>query len=47
MNNKRVKFDFEIDFNNGGGIQGQDLRLDIMGDNISDEKLVEWERMQG
>lgn len=29
---KRVKFDFEIDFSNGGGIQGQDFRLDIEGD---------------
>jgi arylformamidase len=33
--NKRVKFDFEIDFTNGGGIQGQDFRLDIEGDDIS------------
>ncbi len=24
---KRVKFDFEIDFSNSGGIQGQDFRL--------------------
>lgn len=35
----RVKFDFEIDFSNGGGIQGQDFRLDIEGDDISDEEL--------
>lgn len=28
---KRVCFDFEIDFSNGGGIQGQDFRLDIDG----------------
>jgi hypothetical protein len=26
---KRVVFDFEIDFSNGGGLQGQGLRLDI------------------
>ena len=39
---KRVKFDFEIDFSNGGGIQGQDFRLDIDGDDISDEKLAEY-----
>ena len=39
---KRVKFDFEIDFSNGGGIQGQDFRLDIDGDNISDEELAEY-----
>ncbi len=36
---KRVKFDFEIDFSNGGGIQGQDFRLDIEKDAISDEDL--------
>lgn len=39
---KRVQFDFEIDFSNGGGIQGQDFRLDIDGDNISDEELAEY-----
>lgn len=38
---KRVKFDFEIDFTNGGGIQGQDFRLDIEGDDISDEDLAD------
>ena len=40
--NKRVKFDFEIDFSNGGGLQGQDFRLDIEGDDISDEDLAEY-----
>jgi len=39
---KRVKFDFEIDFSNGGEIQGQDFRLDIEGDDISDEELAEY-----
>lgn len=39
---KRVKFDFEIDFTNGGGIQGQDFRLDIEGEDISDEELAEY-----
>ena len=39
---KRVKFDFEIDFTNGGGIQGQDFRLDIDGDDISDKELAEY-----
>ena len=39
---KRVKFDFEIDFTNGGGIQGQDFRLDIEGDDISDDELAEY-----
>jgi hypothetical protein len=39
---KRVKFDFEIDFSNGGGLQGQEFRLDIPGDDISDEELAEY-----
>ena len=39
---KRVKFDFEIDFTNGGGIQGQEFRLDIEGDDISDQELAEY-----
>jgi uncharacterized protein YciI len=39
---KRVKFDFEIDFSNGGGIQGQDFRLDIEGEDISDQELAEY-----
>ena len=39
---KRVQFDFEIDFSNGGGIQGQDFRLDIEGDDISDEELAKY-----
>jgi kynurenine formamidase len=39
---KRVKFDFEISFTNGGGIQGQDFRLDIAGDDISDRELADY-----
>jgi len=39
---KRVQFDFEVDFSNGGGIQGQDFRLDIEGDDISDEELAKY-----
>ncbi len=39
---RRVKFDFEVDFPNGGGIQGQDFRLDIEGDDISDEGLADY-----
>jgi imidazoleglycerol-phosphate dehydratase len=39
---KRVKFDFEVDFSNGGGLQGQDFRLDIPGDDISDEELARY-----
>lgn len=39
---KRVRFDFEIEFTNGGGIQGQDFRLDIAGDDISDRQLADY-----
>jgi kynurenine formamidase len=39
---KRVKFDFEVDFTNGGGIQGQDFRLDIAGTDISDQELADY-----
>ena len=38
----RVQFDFEIDFTNGGGIQGQDFRLDIAGDEIGDQALADY-----
>jgi arylformamidase len=38
---KRVKFDFEIDFTNGGGLQGRDFRLDIPEDDISDHELAD------
>jgi arylformamidase len=37
----RVLFDFEVDFSNGGGLQGQEFRLDIDGESISDEALAE------
>jgi arylformamidase len=39
---RRVKFDFEVDFSNGGGLQGQDFRLDIEGENISEEQLARY-----
>jgi hypothetical protein len=39
---RRVKFDFEVDFSNGGGLQGQDFRLDIEGEDISEEELVRY-----
>ena len=39
---KRVLFDFEIDFSNGGGIQGQGFRLDIEGDDIDDQSLADY-----
>lgn len=39
---KRVKFDFEIYFTNGGSIKGEDFRLDISGDDISDKELADY-----
>ncbi|SDF60840.1 cyclase family protein [Cellulophaga baltica] len=39
---KRVKFDFEIYFTNGGNIKGEDFRLDIKGNNISDKELADY-----
>lgn len=39
---KRVVFDFDIDFSNGGGLQGQQFRLDIDGDDISDDALADY-----
>lgn len=42
MSEKRVCFDFEVDFSNGGGIQGQDFRLDIDGDDIADDALASY-----
>lgn len=39
---KRVKFDFEIYFTNGGSIKGEDFRLDIEGDSISDKELADY-----
>ena len=38
---KRVVFDFEIDFLNGGSLQGQDFRLDIDGEAIADQDLAD------
>ncbi len=39
---KRVKFDFEIYFTNGGNIKGEDFRLDISGNDISDKELSDY-----
>lgn len=41
MSEKRVQFDFEIVFGNGGGLQGQGFRLDIEGEDIGDEALAD------
>jgi arylformamidase len=40
IKDRRVRFDFEIDFSNGGALQGQDFRLDIAGEEIADEDLA-------
>lgn len=37
---RRARFDFDIRFSNGGGIQGQDFRLDIAGEDIDDAALA-------
>jgi hypothetical protein len=42
MASHRVQCDFEIDFVNGGGLQGQGFRLDIDGDDITDEALADY-----
>ena len=39
---KRVKFDFEVEFLNGGGLQAQGFRLDLEGDEISDQELADY-----
>ena len=45
MTERRVVFDFEIAFANGGGLKGWDFRLDLEGDEIDEravgERLVE------
>ncbi len=38
---RRVRFDFEIEFANGGGLQGQDFRLDLHGDDVDDATLAD------
>lgn len=42
MPDRRVIFDFDITFSNGGGLHGEDFRLDIDGDTISDEELSDY-----
>jgi len=39
---RRVVFDYDIQFTNGGGIQGQEFRLDINDETISDERLADY-----
>jgi len=35
----RVKFDFRVDFTNGGYVEGHDFLLDLAGNTVSDEDL--------
>jgi arylformamidase len=39
---KRVLFDFEIFFSNGGSLKGEGFRLDIDGDDITDKALANY-----
>ena len=39
---RRVQFDFDIEFLNGGGVQGQGFRLDIEGDDIDERALADY-----
>lgn len=40
MTDRRAQFDFEVDFLNGGGLQGQQFRLDIDGDEVTEAELA-------
>ncbi|MEW5833492.1 MAG: hypothetical protein AB1832_00390 [Pseudomonadota bacterium] len=40
MTDYRVKFDFVVHFTNGGSLSAQDFRLDIPGQDISDDALA-------
>lgn len=35
----RVKFDFRVDFTNGGYVEGHDFLLDLEGNTVSDDDL--------
>lgn len=37
----RVKFDFRVDFTNGGYVEGHDFLLDLEGSSVSDNDLKE------
>ncbi len=38
---RRATFDFEITFLNGGGLKGHDFRLDVRGEDASDDELAD------
>ena len=35
----RVKFDFRVDFSNGGYVEGRDFLLDLEGNTVSEDEL--------
>ena len=35
----RVRFDFRVDFTNGGYVEGHDFLLDLEGNSVSDDEL--------
>jgi hypothetical protein len=35
----RVKFDFRVDFTNGGYVEGHDFLLDLEGDYVAEDEL--------
>ena len=37
----RVKFDFHVEFTNGGSVDGRDFLLDLEGSEVSDADLAE------
>jgi arylformamidase len=42
MTDRRVQFDFDVEFSNGGSLKGEGFRLDIEGDDISDRGLADY-----
>ena len=42
IRDKRVQFDFDIAFSNGGGLKGRAFRLDVDGDDIDDVALADY-----
>ena len=42
MADRRVQFDFDIEFSNGGSLKGEGFRLDIQGADISDRALADY-----
>jgi arylformamidase len=41
VGDRRVQFDFDVQFSNGGSLQGRGFRLDIEGDDISEAALAD------